>query len=213
MKQKQDDRKEQLKELYGQLRTDQQRAFIFAYFGLSVDGDGNERQTAMLNPTQAAKAAGYPHPRRQGYRLKNHPVISQIISIYLDELAMSKSEVLARLASHARANMADFVNDDGSFNASAVKTHGHLIKKMTFRKRTTRHETVEEHEIELYDAQRAIIQIGKHHGLWKPAKDQSTSIDIEVIANSFDVLVGLLPDESEQEDVFLPMPDVDIIDV
>lgn len=89
---------------------------------------------------------------------------------------MSADEVLLRLAQHARGDMGDFL-DIGSMgfviDLDSAKKKGltHLIKKVKLRTQTsTSKEGIETEthymEIELYDAQAALVQLGRYHKLF-----------------------------------------------
>lgn len=188
---------EEIDQLYNRLTSPQHRAFIAAYFGLKYDKQGNEQKTKLFNATQAARDAGYKFPKQEGYRLKRHPVISQIIERLMDDMTIPIPEILARLGEHATADIGDFIRDDGEIDIGELKVNGHLVKKYVRKKRTSKQGVTEEQEIELYDSQRALIWLGKHHGLWKAKKEGKNQVDIEVIATSFDVMVGMLPENED----------------
>lgn len=129
------------------------------------------------NRTQAALAAGY-SPKTAysiGARLLKNVEISKAISERLTETAMSADEVLKRLADHARGDLGEFLNNAGdtvTVDLSAMKQAGktHLIKKITQTKRRRLFRDGSEEEtvtsLELYDAQAAQVQLGKHHKLF-----------------------------------------------
>jgi hypothetical protein len=88
------------------------------------------------------------------------------------EHAMPADEVLARLAEQARGTMAAFLktNADGEptgFNLGP-DTPPHLIKKVSFTDKGV--------AFELYDAQAALVQIGKVHGLFTDRTEHSGTI-------------------------------------
>lgn len=132
-----------------------------------------------FNATKAAKLAGYTGNNNTlavtGYELLRNPKISEAISRRLSESAMTSDEVLMRLADQARGDMGIFLAKDGdrlTIDLVGVKAAGkaHLIKRITqtTRRRTTKDATEEEAttSLELYDAQAALVQIGKHHKLF-----------------------------------------------
>ena len=114
------------------------------------------------NATQAAKEAGYAHPRQAGSRMLSNVDIQAAIQARLDELKMSADEVLLRLADQARSSLADFVHlaEDGQIKISLAKADKlHLIRKISL--------TAEGGlQIELYDSQSALKLIGQHHRLF-----------------------------------------------
>jgi hypothetical protein len=71
----------------------------------------------------------------------------------------------------ATANIADFLDNDGNINMAELRRRGFLVKKTkrrrnTFRSRNGDESTTEDSELELYDAQSALINIGKHLGVF-----------------------------------------------
>lgn len=127
-----------------------------------------------LNATQSALAAGYSGRTAysQGARLLKNVEIQEAIDERLNESAMRASEVLMRLAAQARGDINDFLDNDGHFDlakAREAKKTG-LIKKLKTRHtvRTVGEQEIEstEVEFEMYDAQVALGQIGRYHGLF-----------------------------------------------
>lgn len=150
-------------------------AFINAYFDLGFNG------------TRAAIAAKYSRKtaRQQASRLLTKADIRAEIDRRLEEDAMGRSEVLARLAQEARGDMRDFIGM--SSRELAKHPDGNLIKKYKNTITTTTvttvdaegnpviEKTVEEKiDLELYDAQAAKIQIGRHHSLFTDKTDLTT---------------------------------------
>lgn len=169
-----------------------------------------EEYLKCFNRTQAAIAAGYSSKTAYsiGAELLKKPEIEQAISNRLTESAMSADEVLRRLAEHARGDIDDYLNDDGQFDlpkARRAKKTG-LIKKLKT-KRTVRvlddtEYVTTEVEFELYDAQAALVNIGKHHGLFVDKTESKTdstvrldaalthAIDSESAQSIFDILAA-----------------------
>lgn len=134
--------------------TAKQQSFVSAYL---ANG---------FNATRAAIEAGYSEKTAYsiGWENLRKPEIKSAIDEALAMYAMPKNEVLARLADHARGTMADFLND-GRETLDLAKADRasrlHLVKKFT-------HNIGKETEnisIELYDAQSALVQLAKVHGL------------------------------------------------
>ena len=138
-----------------------QTLFVLAYLG-----------PANGNATQAARLAGYEQEgiglRVQGHDNLTNPNIRAAIDRYLEERIMTTDEILSRLADQARSG--DFVDQDADgqmvFDAAAAKRSGklHVVKKI---KRKTRRvlggrEIVTTEDLELYDAQAALVHLGKH---------------------------------------------------
>jgi phage terminase small subunit len=133
------------------------------------------------NATEAARVAGYSHPNQQGPRLLVNVGIAEEIRQRIAEKAMGADEVLLRLAEHARGDMGDFLDITSMgfvIDLSKAKELGitHLIKKVKMRTQTSiskegieteTHDT----EIELYDAQAALVHLGRHHVLFTDKLD------------------------------------------
>jgi phage terminase small subunit len=141
--------------------TGKRKAFIDYYF------------ICGWNATEAARRAGYSKKtaNRIGPELLHMPAVAEAIQARIDERAMSADEVLTRLAEQARGSMADFLSvgleikngqvDDGAI-IDLSKANDldklHLIKKLS--------KTKEGWQIELYDAQAALVQLGRHHAIF-----------------------------------------------
>ena len=138
-----------------------------------------EEYLRTRNASEAARVAGYAHPGAEGYRLLKIAEIADEVSRRTSELAMSADEVLLRLADQARGNMADFVTFvEGVrvpiLDLSKAERVGkmHLVKKLKY----TADGGV---EFELYDAQAALVQLGKVHKLFTDKQD--VTIDGEAL--------------------------------
>ena len=137
-----------------------------------------EEYLQCWNATEAALRAGYSErtARTQGSRLLTNVDISEEIEKRLKEKAMSADEVLTRLGDMARGDVGDFMDIESmSFHLSLEKAKElgltHLIKKV--KQRTTIRpkkggDEEEEHwiEVELHDAQAALVHLGRHHKLF-----------------------------------------------
>ena len=133
----------------------------------------NNKQRAFIehylvtwNASEAARRAGYsPRSARvNGPRMLSNAAISDEITRRLAELKMSTDEVLLRLAEHARGTMADFINPKtGTIDLVKAEKAGKLNLIKSFRRSTGKTRTV---SIELYDAQNALVQIGRTHGMF-----------------------------------------------
>lgn len=140
--------------------TDRQQLFISEYL-------------ACWNATEAAKRAGYQGDTNvlgvTGYDNLRNPKIADAISARLAERAMPANEALARLADHARGSMGDFVqvDDEGTptgFNLGKTAPQ-HIIKSVSITDKGIR--------FELYDAQAALVNILKMHGLFVERHEHS----------------------------------------
>lgn len=132
-----------------------------------------EHYLTCFNATAAARRAGYSErtARQQGSRLLMKVDIRAEIDDRLNALQMQADEVLTRLTAQARGSMGDFITVDGrgavniNLTAARDKSSLHLVKKIrkvTKRSKTGNETTV---EIELYDAQAALTQLARIHGL------------------------------------------------
>ena len=123
-----------------------------------------EEYLQCWNATEAARKAGYKNPRHSGYENRTKPYIEKRIRQRLRESAMSADEVLSRLAEQARGTIADFIDASvasGIPDLTEAREKGllHLMKSISWTKQGMR--------IELYDAQAALVHLGRHHGLFK----------------------------------------------
>lgn len=155
--------------------TDKERLIVDTYLELNLNG------------TKAAIAAGYSKKsaRQIASETLSKPYIRAEIDRRLALMAMGSGEVLARLAAQGRGDMRDFIGN----SSNVLKKHpdGNLIKKYKNNISTTTitttdpegnpvvEKTVEEKiELELYDAQAALVQLGRHHGLFMDKTDLTT---------------------------------------
>lgn len=126
-----------------------------------------EHYLRCWNASEAARLAGYSEKTAGsiGHENLKIPEIQDAIQARLDELKMSADEVLLRLADQARSTMADFIDPErGEIDLKRAEQRGklHQIRKFTH----SVGEKTENTSIELYDAQAALVQIGRAHGLF-----------------------------------------------
>ena len=148
--------------------TDKQQLFVTEYL-------------QSYNATQAALRAGYSPKTAHatGWENLRKPEILEVIQVKLSESAMSADEVLMRLAEQARGDMGDFVTANGELDLSAVLSNGksRLLKKITQKRTKRTGETLDVEEvttsIELYDAQAALVHLGRHHKLFTDKSEVS----------------------------------------
>lgn len=167
-----------------------------------------EHYLKCWNATEAARVAGYKWPNKIGPRLLNkNPQIQAAITERLEEAAMSANEVLARLTQQASASMGDFlyfpeqeiktsdgetavVVDEPQLSLSKARERGQLGVIKKYKLKTVTHidkddnETITEWlDCELYDAQAALVHLGRYHGLWKDRleHDYKTAVPITII--------------------------------
>lgn len=135
------------------------------------------------NASQAAIAAGYSDKCSTvtGSKLMANANIRAAIDEGLKAGQLSADQVLKRLAEMATVNLADFVDQDGKINDEVFRKKGYLVKKhksKTVVIRGKEGDLPEEHtdrEIELHDAQNALIHIGRYHKLFKDQVDHTSS--------------------------------------
>lgn len=147
--------------------TDKQQMFIDAYFICGMNG------------TEAASQAGYAGDRDvlavQASRLLSNVKVRARINELLEQFHLGRDEALARLAYMARGSMEDFIDEHtGAIDTlKAKRAHQlHLVKKYkskvtTFTTKDGNEGEIVETEVELHDAQSAIVNIGKHLGLFQ----------------------------------------------
>lgn len=134
-----------------------------------------------FNATRAAQRAGYDGNdvtlASVGYENLRKPQIADAISERLKEKAMGADEVLMRLAEQARNEQGRYINERGGINLALLIADGkgHLIKGV----KETKYGT----DIEFYDAQAALVHIGKHHRIFAdgPSGDAKDPIHIKHI--------------------------------
>lgn len=130
-----------------------------------------ERYLTCWNATEAARQAGY-SPRtaqEQGSRLLSNVMVKAAIDRRLAELKADADEIVLRLTDHARGSIEAVLDADNHISLSEARRRGklHLVHKY---KQTTRYDkqgnkTVT-NEVELYDAQAAMVQLGRHRGIF-----------------------------------------------
>ena len=125
-----------------------------------------EEYLQCWNATKAARKAGYKNPRHSGYENRTKPYIEKRIRQRLRESAMSADEVLTRLAEQARVDLGPYMDEDGFVEIERLKRDGktHLIKRYEKTKAIAGLVRV---KVETYDAQAALVHLGRHHGLFK----------------------------------------------
>jgi len=135
------------------------------------------------NASEAARKAGYATPGQAGYVLLKDSEIQAGVSARMREAAMGTDEVLLRLKQQATANMADFLIIDTvtdpktgqsveqvRVNWEAVRERGYLVRKLSWSRNG-------DPVLELYDAQNALIQIGRAQKLFVDAVDMTNRLD------------------------------------
>lgn len=116
------------------------------------------------NAVKAARLAGYKGSYEtlgvMGHDNLKKPKIKEAIDKRLQELVMDTNEILNRLSQQARGSISEFVDDKGIIDWELVHDKGYLVKKLT-------HTKGKQSTIEIYDAQSALVHLGRHYGLFK----------------------------------------------
>lgn len=132
--------------------TAKQRAFVAHYLANN------------FNATKAARLAGYSpsgsasSAANQGSVLLRNMYVRNAIDAACRRNQLSADEVLSRLREMATSDVSEFCGPDGKIKPGAYKKKGYLVKRVKSGKSGT--------ELELYDAQAALIKVGQVHGLF-----------------------------------------------
>jgi phage terminase small subunit len=135
-----------------------------------------EEYLSTWNAAEAARRAGYSEKtaRSQGQRLLTHVDIAEEIKNRVADRAMSADEVLIRLAEQARADQSKYLMPNGVDMEALIRDgKGHLVKGIK--------ETKYGRDIEFYDAQAALVHLGKHHGLFADKVEYSGETTMRVV--------------------------------
>ena len=164
--------------------TDKQLAFVNAYIG-----------DAHFNATEAARLAKYANPNQQGWRIKQDPEVAAAIKERLDQQTLAANETLSILSDHARGSLEDFLDIDGVAvrpDLAKAKKAGkmHLLKTYKYSRKSGV-------EIQLYDAQAAAVQMGKHHGLFTE-KIEATVHDSSALESLKRKLAGFIASDAPE---------------
>lgn len=155
-----------------------------------------------LNATEAARTAGYSGDDKalasRGYENVRKREIRAYMDDVLTEQAMSKAEVLGRLAAMARGDIGDFIDPESmTVNLRTAKARGisHLVKKLkqTIILNEKTETQTEIFEFELHDPQSALVHLGKAHGLFKDKQEWDGTLAItwqEPIGADDDIGIG-----------------------
>jgi len=158
-----------------------------------------EHYLQCWNASEAARRAGYSERSSGsiGHENLNKPEIAAEIKRRIDEAAMGADEVLHRLAEQARAQYSDYFrvykdDDDHQYvgvDIEALKEDGkgHLIKKL-------RYDTDGRLIVEFYDAQAALVQVGRHFGLF------TDNVDVTSAGQPIKTYYAVSPDDWETDE-------------
>ena len=156
------------------------------------------------NATEAARRSGYHGNANvlgvQGATNLRNPKIQALITKRLKAHQLSSDRILARMGEMGMANVADFLNEQGSFDIAKLKAKGYLVKKIKTRRvmegKGDEAQEVELQEIELIDTQAALTTLGKNKHLW--GGDEST-IALTMIAQIAPIFMRFVPLEKHAE--------------
>ena len=142
-----------------------------------------EEYLRCWNATEAARLAGYKKPRQMGSRLLSIVDIQEKIEKRLDEKAMGADEVLTRLAEQARGDIDECLKTDHNVTMidwGKLKAKGltHLVKKFK--------QTKQGLEVEFYDAQTALVHLGRHHKLFTDKTELTGKDGAPIVIVSWD---------------------------
>jgi hypothetical protein len=169
--------------------TDKQEAFVLAY-------------AETLNATEAARRAGYQGTYESLRVIGSQNLTKKKVRSAIDELLkgriLSAHEILTRLSDQARGIPDECFDIYGNLIAvdfEKLKEHGllHLIKKFSYDKEGRP-------QIEFYDAQTALGQLGKYHSLFveRVKQEDWRSDAIEAIRRG-EISYEALRDEFDQD--------------
>ena len=154
-----------------------------------------EHYLQCWNATEAAKRAGY--SEKTAYSIGSATLkkveVQNAVRARISEVAMGADEVLLRLAGHARGSMEQFLTvmtNGKEVSLDIVKARDayalHLVK-------TFKDSPKDGIEIELYDAQAALVHLGRHHALFTD-KIAQTGEGLDLLRQ----FLGSEDDESEE---------------
>ena len=165
------------------------------------------------NASEAARRAGYSDKTAysSGSFLLKIPEVLAKIEEYQREKSMGVEEVLARLADQARASFAPFirVSEDGvvDFDLSSPEAQDnfHLVRKFRLkRRRLVEGQEKDAHpweyewiDIELHDAQTALIALGRHLKLFADKFPATQTIEFVGLEPTLDKVYGKPKDPSK----------------
>jgi phage terminase small subunit len=136
------------------------------------------------NATLSAKFAGYKGNNNAlgvvGHRNLRNAKIQTFLSKRYQEVAMASDEVMARLAKKARANVSDFVDEQGLIDWEKVHQSGDVIKSIT-------HTKGKQSKIELESSLRALELIGKYHALFTDKVQLEASTELIALMREFQI--------------------------
>lgn len=146
------------------------------------------------NAAEAARRAGYAHPRIEGSR--NKEKLAAEIAERVGEVAMSADETLIRLSEQARAAYADYFSTDENgapkidLQRLLVDGKGHLIKGIK--------NTQWGWQVEFHDVQTALLNIGRTHGMFTDKVDMSGQLELKEHESAAERILGRIDGIAER---------------
>lgn len=135
----------------------------------------------------------------RGSRMLRLGKVQQAIQQRLGIAIASSDEVLQRLTIHARGDLTDVLESDGSFNLRKARKSGksQLLKKLKVKRRYEKDadgvaQPVDEYEYEIHDPQAALEKLGRFHKLFTDRVETESTMQpdqlVTVFAAAFDRL-------------------------
>jgi len=111
--------------------------------------------------------------------------LAEHIDANLKARAMTPEQVIDRLGQQARAEYAEYINDSGEVDLAAMRAAGkmHLVKGIKYDRQGRK-------MVEFYDAQSALVHIGKHQKLFTEQTAFDGVIRIEGLEQLLDRIYG-----------------------
>jgi len=133
------------------------------------------------NASESARRAGYNGRSNQiGSRLLIDVDIKAEIKRRVAEMTMTADEALVRLASQARSDIGEFLKFEDGIKTPFIDLKGanekgllHLVKKIKYNAEG-------QIEFELYDAQAALVHIGRVHGLFSDKVEHTGDVVVKI---------------------------------
>lgn len=154
-----------------------------------------EEYLKCWSATEAAKRAGYSERSAYniGSRLMKKDEVDAFLRQRISESAMGADEVLHRLGEHGRVDIADFYDpatNTVDMRKAIASGKSRLIKKIKQTVKTSETEELIYTEIELVDAQNALIHLGKHHKLFTDKSEIDMTLNVVGLKELMDRVYG-----------------------
>jgi hypothetical protein len=123
------------------------------------------------DPVEAARKAGYGSPKRNGPLIVGRPAVARAIAAG-DQVGLRGEEILARLAVQATGDIGDILtiqtvkDEDGKDREVAVIDLVEAKRRKLLGQVRKLTPTKYGYVVEMYDAQSALVQLGKHLALF-----------------------------------------------